>query len=429
MRVPGFRDRSKRRGLLYRVLMMSLALHAGTILVLAPLVIFRYVFKRETKFAPAQPIERRIDPRKLEAKVKVRETHQKSGRPMVQPRLTAARLGQVISLPELNMAPTPVVTRALPMLQNFSRFGSTEGIGTGGGRGGLDSGESSITFFGVRGAGERIAFVIDVSPSMLEDGRGGINGFNTIKTEVVRMVKGLSPGTFFNIITFSHAVDLFQPEMVLASREMKEAVAHWIEPYNDEAAAGRQGVMYFNYKPEVQVESYRALDGTTRMDLALTAAMEQGADIVFLLTDGAPRIRKELPAADWKAWQEKYHNKTEQDRVAKERERWEEDVIKENQRRSRKGLPPVVVENPPALRHPTISEPEVLEYLDTLQRRLYRSRNVEECRIHAVGYETDRETESFLRRLASENHGRFRRLRSNFKPVLGVETPQPGGKG
>jgi hypothetical protein len=44
-------------------------------------------------------------------------------------------------------------------------------------------------------------------------------------------------------------------------------------------------------------------------------------------------------------------------------------------------------------------------------------------RINAVGYETDKDTEMFLRKLASENHGRFRRLRSNFKPVLNVETP------
>jgi len=424
-RLKEFRDRYRRQRLLHRVLLMSLALHAAVAIIIAPLVIFKYVFRRETRFSPAAPIERRIDPRELEAKVKVRETHKKSGRPIVQPRLTAARVSQ-LSLPDIDLDIAPISSKALPVMRSFSKFGVSGGLGSGSGRGGLDSGESSITFFGIRGTGERIAIVVDVSSSMLEDERGGIRGFEAIKTEIKRLIKGMSPGTFFNIIMFSHDVDLFQPEMVLASKDNKQGAVTWIEPFNSESDGSLSGVMYFNYKPSVVVESYRAMDGTTRIDLALTAALEQGADTVFLLTDGAPRIRKQLPPEQWKEWQARYHNKAEQEKVAREREKWDDHVATVNEKRAKKGLPPVVVENPPSLKHPTVSDAEVIDYIDTLQKMLYSEKKLKQCRIHVVAYETDKESEIFLRKLVADNHGRFRKLRSNFKPVLAKKDNDEG---
>ncbi len=184
--------------------------------------------------------------------------------------------------------------------------------------------------------------------------------------------------------------------------------------------------MYFNYKPSVVVESYRAMDGTTRIDLALTAALEQGADTVFLLTDGAPRIRKQLPPEQWKEWQARYHNKAEQEKVAREREKWDDHVATVNEKRAKKGLPPVVVENPPSLKHPTVSDAEVIDYIDTLQKMLYSEKKLKQCRIHVVAYETDKESEIFLRKLVADNHGRFRKLRSNFKPVLAKKDNDEG---
>ena len=49
-RLKEFRDRYRRQRLLHRVLLMILALHAAVAMIIAPLVIFKYVFRPETRF-------------------------------------------------------------------------------------------------------------------------------------------------------------------------------------------------------------------------------------------------------------------------------------------------------------------------------------------------------------------------------------------
>ncbi len=46
-------------------------------------------------------------------------------------------------------------------------------LGSGTGSGGLGLGTSTVSFFGIQAAGERIAFIIDLSRSMVEDDKGG----------------------------------------------------------------------------------------------------------------------------------------------------------------------------------------------------------------------------------------------------------------
>jgi len=409
-------EKAKQKSLLWKVLMISLALHVVIVLIAGPLVIFSHVFKREVLFEPGPEPIRRIDPRELQFKVNVKEVHEKSGRPRVQPRMTAARVSD-FALPAIDIEVAMIKSKALPTLKNFSDFGMGSGLGTGKGSGGLGVGESGVNFFGIKARGERIAFLIDVSPSMLEDSRGGLQGFATIKEEIGRMVNRLSPGTFFNAVTFSHDVDIYSPKMLLANRQNKKALKEWLAPYNTDSASQRYGSLYANYMPQTTVENFNPLDGTTRLDMALTAAFEQGADTVFLLTDGVPKIRKELTPDKWREWQKKYHSKVEQRKVARLREKWQKEMDRENKKRAKKGLPPKIVENPPSLLQPTITEKEVLEYIQELQKQLYKDKNRKESRIHVVGYETDKATESFLRLISRENHGRFRRLSSNFKPI------------
>ncbi len=106
--------------------------------------------------------------------------------------------------------------------KNFSLGGLGTGFGSGTGSGGLGLGTSTVSFFGIQAAGERIAFVIDLSRSMVEDDKGGLNGINVLKNELKEMVQKLNDGTFFNLIFFDDDVDIFKPKLVVAKSSTKK---------------------------------------------------------------------------------------------------------------------------------------------------------------------------------------------------------------
>ena len=54
---------------------------------------------------------------------------------------------------------------------------------------------------------------------MVEPERGDLPGYDRVKNELTAMIEGLSPGTFFNIIVFSRAIDLYAPRMVVATAD------------------------------------------------------------------------------------------------------------------------------------------------------------------------------------------------------------------
>ena len=91
--------------------------------------------------------------------------------------------------------------------------------------------------FGIQAAGERIAFVVDLSRSMVEDDKGGLNGINVLKKELTGMVEKLNDGTFFNLIFFDSSVDIFKPKLVVAKPGTKKEAADFISPYYSDFGA------------------------------------------------------------------------------------------------------------------------------------------------------------------------------------------------
>ena len=129
----------------------------------------------------------------------------------------------------------PVKTNIQKSLgKNFSKDGLGTGFGSGTGAGGLGLGTSNVSFFGLTAKGERIAFIVDLSRSMVEDEKGGLNGINVLKTELKDMVEKLNDGTFFNLIFFDDHVDVFKPQLVIAKAGTKKEAGAFISPYYSE---------------------------------------------------------------------------------------------------------------------------------------------------------------------------------------------------
>src|ERR1051325_4476545 len=150
------------------VFFLSLAIHCALLMSVSSVVVFHYFKRPPAQFKTPPPPSERIEPRKLEYKVRVEEQQKKSGRPIVTPRLTAQSIGS-ISLPEVKTELKPTPNKAISSLTSFGGSGIGDGLGGGTGSGGLGLGVSMVNFFGITDRGERIALLVDVSLSMLED--------------------------------------------------------------------------------------------------------------------------------------------------------------------------------------------------------------------------------------------------------------------
>jgi len=111
-------------------------------------------------------------------------------------------------------------------------------------------------YYGMSLYAQRMLFVIDVSGSMAGQ------RLMAAKRELIQTIDGLSPDTQFNVIAYNSRVNPWQRRMTKAERNTKEAAGRWIM-------------------------GLEAATSTATYD-ALEIALENDAEAIYLLTDGAP---------------------------------------------------------------------------------------------------------------------------------------------
>ncbi len=268
-------------------ILIGVSVHVGLLAAAGIIVISHTFFNREQTFTGQPPPMKTYEPRKLEHRVKVQKQQRSSSRPSMAPRLVANKVTQGLSLPDIKVDAKVAKTSFQPSFKAVSGSGIGVGLGTGYGLGGFGLGVSQFNFFGIRGKGERIAILVDVSVSMVEEQKGGERGYLSVKTRIQKVIDALNEGTVFNCIVFADAASQFEKEMVVATKDNKTRAKAWLLPYNSH---GNYGLTTGNAP-----NSDRGLPaggGTTRLDLAITAAFLQGADTILIISDGLPEIEK-----------------------------------------------------------------------------------------------------------------------------------------
>ena len=108
---------SKRKQPILGTFSLSIVIHAAVIAILGGVVVFKVLERPPAQFKPPPPPAKttKIEPRKLQHRIKIREQQQNSGRPRVSPRLTANRVSG-ISLPEIEVDPM-----AAPVKSNIQK--------------------------------------------------------------------------------------------------------------------------------------------------------------------------------------------------------------------------------------------------------------------------------------------------------------------
>ncbi|MBP6602341.1 MAG: hypothetical protein KA250_11085 [Verrucomicrobiales bacterium] len=309
---------------------------------------------------------------------------------------------------------------------------------------------SDVNFFGISGSGRKIVFVIDASPDMLVDEKGGMVAYDKVKTEVGIMLANLNRGTHFNIL-------LYQGKQLLAFRESPvpglpsnlRLAIEWLDPLNrNYDALGLRNQVGINCEVSDQEGFPIAATDVAFYTKAVQKAMEWEASSVFCIASGyepmnrapTPEMLEKMtsnppapPSAvdprELKIWQ---------DAIEKTRV-WLE---KENAARSEKGLSPKVVVNfnqlvreitgaiPPARRGggnggggapsglpglPGVTPEDIERQIDLLVKGGYKEAGLEEPGLNIVLFLGEKEEigaeEDHFKTLTRKNRGKLKILR------------------
>jgi len=422
----------RRRNLLV-CLSIGMAVNLFILIVFGSWALISQQRREETVFVAQAPLKT-YEPREIEHRVKVQRRQQSSSRPAVTPRMVAQRVSD-FSLPEITTDPSVIRTSFQPKFRAVTSSGMGMGLGTGYGLGGFGLGVSQFDFFGIRGRGNKIAIIVDISPSMINPESGGEEGFQRVRARLDQVVDALNEQALFNVIVFCEAASaLSTEEMVIANDRNKQRAKEFVRPFNRN---GNYGLRNGNVQPPNVGLPHSG--GESRLDLAMNVAFEQRADTILVIADGLPRVRQHIsPSAEQMAayqraleeWRRRNHEamrrweqaeanaptrqETRRVWVADRRDgvdmggRWEERTvtIRDNPVPRPGGAP----QRPGTTRFWTLED--FKKHYELLFEEYYAPAGQQAPVVHAIGYFIDPEGQDFMRGLARAFRGQYRRVTS-----------------
>jgi hypothetical protein len=307
---------------------------------------------------------------------------------------------------------------------------------------------SDVNFFGLSGSGRKIVFIIDATPEMLVDEKGGMSAYNKVKEEVGVMLANLNRGTQFNLLLYEgEELVAFRPELVPGLPSNLRQAIEWLDPLNrDYGALGLNGDFGTSLAVSGSEDLPIAAMDVAHYTKAVQKALEWQASAIFCISAGyrgmarsptpemlkmmaemPPRNPGTIDPREQEAWQKA---------VAKTRE-WLE---KENTARREKGLDPKVVINftelvrevtgatPPQRRGgdtgggpdlppiPPITPEDIERQIERLVKQHFKSQGLYEPSLHMVLFlgeeeEIDDTDEDHFRTLTRRNRGKLKILR------------------
>lgn len=441
---------------LIEVIVVSLLVHVVGLLVLGGITIWTALQPEEPELEAPPVMEQPQE--KLQQRVRLERQQKKSSRPRAK--IAVKNISQ-INLPNLDVnLPT------VGMQVAVGGAGAGTGLGRGFGSGGIDFTKSAVDFFGIKDEGENVAFILDTARSMVEKRRGDVAGYDRVKEEIGQMIMNMNPGTLFNIYAFDDNIETFRPRPVAASAANRSAANKWISQFWEfqNGKFTKQGAVGFDNAPDmtglpirrqklarsgqlnspdatfdiVPLPPERAVvgEGSSRVDLAILAAAEGGADTIFMITDGTPMVMRAITQDDLRNYRKQYADywrKAEGDpgyiKWQEEMKAFHKKIEAIQEERRRKGLPPEIREGgyirkppnppkdigwPPGFWFP-MKEDQLFDMIAKRVRDIYRSQSGDMPPLHVVGYAVGEEEEASMKALQKPFRG------GQFRNISGTE--------
>ncbi len=266
---------------LFLVLVISGGVHAVAALVFGSMVMYKAMKIEEPEFVA--PPKKQLPPKKIQYKV---QTKTKS---KPKPRKITVNNVSKINMPKIDVK-MPRLTQKTDFT-NITSMGSMGGFGGGG----LGMSGKAVTLLKVQAKGERFLFMVDASARTMNPIKGGFDAFDTVRTEIVRLMKTIPSSIVFNMAFvegYSNSgrvmnrpnFQFFKPSLLAATDKVKVEFEKWIHSINTEEdfQNGKLGLGNSNWKPSVYMSDLRQPGEL----ITAQAAIEQKADVVFFINGG-----------------------------------------------------------------------------------------------------------------------------------------------
>ncbi|VGO18391.1 vWA domain-containing protein [Pontiella sulfatireligans] len=313
--------------------LVSLGIHAVLIVVALSFVAVTVITKEDQVFEAKEVKRPKMALKKLQVPVNIKK--KKTQKPKLRKRIVVQpKMNQ--TMPDIKM---PEITGVKGGLGNAAGAGL-------GGAGSLGFNMPEMSLFGVKSRGEKVFIILDTSGYMMVDTMGGIPAYTIIKSELVRILEGLNPAVLFNIAIYEGNTSYtLYPSLVSASVSNVAKVEGWLKPLN----AVSTGMGDRDYGTKTKGAGGARVDGTIIEEplknnpgewaRPALQAMEQGADVVFLLSCRWGTHRYKVADNDKKRKWSEEDQRRYMENIKKAKALHE----KENERRRGKGQPPRVI--------------------------------------------------------------------------------------
>ncbi len=295
MKLYRFKAKKGKGGLLGKTTVIVGAIMVGLFMAFGSVIVTQQIFMQETEFDSAPVPQEKIDNSQQKVNILKKTVAKPTGavkRIVVKAPAQVASSEVQISIPKA--------------------FG--DGFGTGVEMGTFDPTQLAaskmelnlpeVKLFDVAGKSDRILIVFDVCERTMTDEMGGLDAYNVVKDEIVRLVNGLPATILFNVMAVDNygfhdrnkVAKLFRSSLVSANASNKAALASWMKPINptpreiglgtvptEEAYELRFSPPPYNEKYQFPNDVHQNLWVVGRMR-TYQAAIEQGAGVIFFLT-------------------------------------------------------------------------------------------------------------------------------------------------
>ncbi len=195
--------------------LISLGIHAVLIIVAISFVAVTVITREEQSFE-AKPVKRpKMPPKKLQVPVNIKK--KKMQKPKLRQRIVVKK---AINTPEIKM----------PEISGV-KGGMGSGFDEGGG--GIGFSMPEIDFFGAKGKGEKVVFIVHFGPATIgKNPYQRMTGY-TIRKRLEDLINDLPGVSLFNVAAYwAHDTWALNSDMMLATPANKQKAMDWMKPVN-----------------------------------------------------------------------------------------------------------------------------------------------------------------------------------------------------
>ena len=279
MKLHYFKAKREKHGLLYQVFVVVAIIQITLLVTFSSYIVSQSIIEDQVFEAP--PSTEKIEPAQQEHRVRVERQRKKS-----------SNLTKRIQISNPSRINTPEINVTLPAsIMVGGGISTTTNIEM---KGKFDIMTTSVELFDIRSKTEKVLICIDTGSYLMTEARGGLDTYKVIREDIKNLVNKLPSTVLFNLMAFDTSrggsvMNFFQSTLVSATNFNKRIAADWIDPLNatlKTIGAGRNNyTLKFPFLPQPpRSPDYNpAISNIYRI---YQAALEQGADTIFILTTG-----------------------------------------------------------------------------------------------------------------------------------------------